>query len=628
MKKRSLETYVYSAIGVATMLVLLVVINVIAAQAKQRIDLTADRAYTLSPGTRAILAKIDTPVQIRFYCTRANSMPPALRTYAQRVEDLLGEYQQAARGKIEVQKLNPAPDSEAEDSARLDGLQPQLLQNNERVYLGLSVSVLDQKETIPFLAPARERLLEYDISRAIARAINPERPVVGVMSALPVAGRMLPGGMMPQQNERPWVLYSELQRDFTVRNVPLTTDKIPDDVKLLLVIHPKGISDTTLFAIDQFLLRGGKLVAFLDPDCVLDTQVVAAGPMPPQSSSSMDKLLKAWGLDFNPSLVVADLNHMGRTQQGRAPAVLLLAGDALNQEDVLTAQSNAVMVLAGAYTGTPVDGLRQTVLIKSSPNSQLIAPVVARGYGEDIIHNFQPSGTEYALAVRLTGKLKTAFPNGAPSPSPSPSPSASPTSDKNKSGQPPSLKESEKETTIVLFGDVDMIEDQVAVTQMNNPFGSRVFTPNNGNLALAEGAVEQLSGDNNLIAMRSRATTMRPFTVIREMTAQAEARYQDTIRQLESSLSETQRKLNELQQNKQGGQQFILSPEQQQEIANFRKKEATIKAQLKDERRKLRADIDSLENRLKWINIAAMPAAVALAGVCLAIGRSRKRAAR
>ncbi len=628
MKKRSLETYVYSAIGVATMLVLLVVINVIAAQAKQRIDLTADRAYTLSPGTRAILAKIDTPVQIRFYCTRANSMPPTLRTYAQRVEDLLGEYQQAARGKIEVQKLNPAPDSEAEDSARLDGLQPQLLQNNERVYLGLSVSVLDQKETIPFLAPARERLLEYDISRAIARAINPERPVVGVMSALPVAGRMLPGGMMPQQNERPWVLYSELQRDFTVRNVPLTTDKIPDDVKLLLVIHPKGISDTTLFAIDQFLLRGGKLVAFLDPDCVLDTQVVAAGPMPPQSSSSMDKLLKAWGLDFNPSLVVADLNHMGRTQQGRAPAVLLLAGDALNQEDVLTAQSNAVMVLAGAYTGTPVDGLRQTVLIKSSPNSQLIAPVVARGYGEDIIHNFQPSGTEYALAVRLTGKLKTAFPNGAPSPSPSPSPSASPTSDKNKSGQPPSLKESEKETTIVLFGDVDMIEDQVAVTQMNNPFGGRVFTPNNGNLALAEGAVEQLSGDNNLIAMRSRATTMRPFTVIREMTAQAEARYQDTIRQLESSLSETQRKLNELQQNKQGGQQFILSPEQQQEIANFRKKEATIKAQLKDERRKLRADIDSLENRLKWINIAAMPAAVALAGVCLAIGRSRKRAAR
>jgi ABC-type uncharacterized transport system involved in gliding motility auxiliary subunit len=625
MKKRGLETYLYSAIGVIAMLVLLVVINVIAAQAKQRVDLTAERAYTLSGGTRAILAKIDTPVQIRFYCTRAgNAMPASLRNYAQRIEDLLSEYRLRAKGKIEIQKLDPQPDSDAEDSARLDGLQPQLLQNNEKVYLGLSVSMLDQKETIPFLTPARERLLEYDVSRAIARVTNPERPVIGVMSALPVAGQMIPGRMMlQQQNEPPWILYSELQRDFTVRNIDLTADKIPDDVKLLLVIHPKGISDAAQFAIDQFVLRGGKLVAFLDPDCVLDVQP-AGGPMPASSNSSLDKLLNAWGLEFNTSLVVADLNHMGRTQQGRAPTVLALAEDALNQNDVLTAQTNALMVLAGAFTGTPAEGLKQTVLIKSSPNSQLIAPIVARGYGEEIIHKFQPSGTEYALAVRLTGKAKTAFPNGAPTSSPSPS--ASPTS--AKSEQPPALKESTNETSIVLFGDADMIQDQVAVTQMNNLFGGRVFTPNNGNLALAEGAIEQLSGDSDLIAMRSRATTMRPFTVIREMQAKAESHYQDTIRQLESSLAETQRKLNELQQTKQNGQQFILSPEQQQEISNFRKKEASIKAQLKDERRKLRADIDSLENRLKWLNIAAMPAVVAFSGVFLAIGRRQSRAAR
>jgi len=315
---------------------------------------------------------------------------------------------------------------------------------------------------------------------------------------------------------------------------------------------------------------------------------------------------------------------MGRTQQGRAPTVLALAEDALNQNDVLTAQTNAVMVMAGAFTGTPANGLKQTVLIKSSPNSQLIAPIVARGSGEEIIHKFQPSGTEYALAVRLTGKAKTAFPNGAPTPSPSPS--ASPTA--TKSEQPPALKESTNETSIVLFGDADMIQNQVAVTQMNNLFGGHVFTPKNGNLALAEGAIEQLSGDSDLIAMRSRAITMRPFTVIREMQARAESHYRDTIRQLESSLTETQRKLNELQQTKQNGQQFILSPEQQQEISNFRKKEASIKAQLKDERRKLRADIDSLENRLKWLNIAAMPAIVAFSGVFLAIGRRQRRAAR
>jgi len=625
MKKRGFEPYLYSSIGVVAMLVLLVVINVIAAQAKQRVDLTADRAYTLSQGTRAILAKIDTPIEIRFYCTRGgNKMPASLRNYAQRVEDLLSEYRQRARGKIVIRKLDPEPDSDAEDSARLDGLQPQLLQNNERVYLGLTVSMLDQKETIPFLTPARERLLEYDVSRAIARAINPERTVIGVMSALTVAGEMVPGRMMLQeQNQRPWILYSELQRDFTVRNIDLAADKIPDDVKLLLIIHPKGISDATQFAIDQFVLRGGKLVAFLDPDCVFDARPTP-GPVPAPSSSSLGKLLNAWGLDFNTSLVVADLNHMGRTQQGRAPAVLVLSEDALNHDDILTAQGNAMMVLAGAFTGKPADGLKETVLIKSSPNSQLIAPIVARGYGEEIIHKFQPSGTEYALAVRLTGKTKTAFPNGAPSPSPAPSTSPTPT----KAQEEPSLKESANETNIVLFGDADMIQDQLAVTQMNNLFGGRVFTPNNGNLALAEGAIEQLSGDSDLIAMRSRATSLRPFTVIREMQAKAESHYQDTIRQLESSLSETQRKLNELQQTKQNGQQFILSPEQQQEISSFREKEATIKSQLKDERRKLRADIDSLENRLKWLNIVAVPAVVAVSGVLLAIGRRQSRAAR
>ena len=625
MKEKGFETYLYSAVGVAAMLVLLVVINVIAAQAKQRVDLTAERAYTLSAGTRAILSKIDTPVQIRFYCTRAgNAMPAPLKSYAQRVEDLLSEYRQIAKGKIEIQKLDPQPDSDAEDSARLDGLQPQLLQNNEKVYLGLSVNMLDQKEAIPFLTPARERLLEYDISRAIARVINPERPVIGVMSALPVAGQMMPGRMMlQQQNERPWVLYSELQHDFTVRNIELTADKIPDDVKLLLVIHPKGISDATQFAIDQFVLRGGKLVAFLDPDCVLDAQVTG-GPMPTSSSSSLDRLLNAWGLGFNSSLVVADLNHMGRTREGQTPAVLTLSENALNQNDVLTAETNAVMVLAGAFTGAPANGLKQTVLIKSSPNSQLIAPIVARESGEDMIHKVRPTGTEYPLAVRLTGKVKTAFPNGAPSPSPSPSTSPAPP----KSQQPPSLKESSQETSIVLFGDADMIQDQIAVTQMNNLFGGRVFTPNNGNLALAEGAVEQLSGDSDLIAMRSRAVAIRPFTVIREMQAKAEAHYRDTIRQLESSLAETQRKLTELQQTKQNGQQFILSPEQQQEISNFRKKEASIKTQLKDERRKLRAEIDSLETRLKWVNIAAMPALVAFCGIFLAIGRRQTRAAR
>jgi gliding motility-associatede transport system auxiliary component len=239
-KKKRLETLLYSTIGIAAMALVLIAFNLIASPLRQRIDLTAENAYTLSPGTRAILAKLDTPVQIRFYCTKnASTMPVFLTTYAQRVEDLLGEYRQASKGRIEIQRLNPEPDSDAEDSARLDGVEGQQTRTGEKVYLGLSVGMLDQKQAIPFLTPDRERLLEYDVSRAIARVMTAEKPVIGVMSPLPVMGEMNPMAMQMRQQQRtqPWAFMSELMRDFNVKKVEVTADKIPDDIKVLLVIQ-------------------------------------------------------------------------------------------------------------------------------------------------------------------------------------------------------------------------------------------------------------------------------------------------------------------------------------------------------------------------------------------------------
>jgi ABC-type uncharacterized transport system involved in gliding motility auxiliary subunit len=246
------------------------------------------------------------------------------------------------------------------------------------------------------------------------------------------------------------------------------------------------------------------------------------------------------------------------------------------------------------------------------------------------LKDFVSSGIEYPLAVRLTGKFKTAYPEGKPK------------ADAAKPGEPPkpddkktddkSLKESTQDGAVVLIGDSDMIQDQLSVQEMQNPFGGgqRMVMPANGNLAFAQGAVEQLSGDDNLIAVRSRATRERPFTVVTKMQADAEANYRSKIKELETSLADAQSKLNELQRSKadQGGQKFILSAEQQAEIANFRKKETEVKQQLKLERKKLRTDIDSLENRIKWINIAGMPAVVTLAGVGLALARRNRRAAR
>jgi len=634
--KRGLETYVYSIVGIVAMIGILIAINLIGGRVKQRVDLTEERAYTLSPGTRKILEKIDTPIQVRFYCTRGeNEMPVALKTYAQRIEDLLGEYRQASKGQIEIQKLDPVPDSDAEDSARLDGIEGQMRLGGEPLYLGVSVTMLDHKEALPFLSPDRERLLEYDLSRAISRVMTPEKPIVGVMSSLPVQGQQMNPMMarMGQRGQQPWVLLNELQRDFKVQEVELSAATIPDEVKLLLLIHPKGITDATEYALDQFVLRGGKLIAFLDPLSVLDQSGQQMG-MPMPSSSTLEKLLKAWGLTFDTGKVVADLDYVGRTRQGRAPTVLALTEKAMNKDDILTANmDNLFFVFGGAFTGTPAEGLKMSPIIKSSKNSQLVDPMMAQFTGEKMIQDFQKSGTEYPLAVRLSGKFKTAFPEGLPKPPEPPADPAKPAEKKDeKKPENTGLKESAEENVVILVGDCDMIQDQIAVQEMQNPFGGgqRMVMPANGNLAFAQGAVEQLTGDSNLIAVRSRASRERPFTVVKEMQAKAEEKFQSSIKGMEAGLAETQRKLNELQQTKQAeaGQRFILSPEQQKEIENFRKKETEVKQQLKIERKKLRAGIDTLENRVKWLNIAAMPLLVTVAGVGLAMVRRGRRAAR
>ena len=636
--KKSLETILYSTLGVAAVAIILIVANFLIARLPVRIDLTADRAYSLSDGTRAILKKLDTPVQIRFYCTRNENMPPQLKLFAQGVEDLLHEYRQASHGQIEIQKLNPEPDSDAEDSAKLDGVEGQLLPTGEKLYMGLSVSMLDQKEAIPFLDPQRERLMEYDLSRAITRVSTPQKATVGVMSPLQISGQEA-NMMMMQMGQRggqePWVLYSELKRDFTVQNVEMTTDKIPDDIKVLLLVHPRGITPAAEYAIDQFILRGGKLIAYLDPAAVLDRQQQQQNPMMggPQGGgpSNLENLLKAWGISFDATKTVADLDNIGNTRRGKAPGVVMLNSQSLSKDDILSAGAdNLFMIFPGAFSGTPVAGLKETVLIKSSKNAQLVDPMMAQMGPEEVMKNFVSADKEFPLAIRLSGKFKTAFPDGKPK-----DPSGSADKDKKdvKKDSAPGLKESKEDNTVVLIGDSDMIQDQIAVTQMQNPFGgARMVMPANGNLAFAQSAVEQLTGDNNLVAVRSRATRDRPFTVVKKMQADADAAYRNKIKDLEGSLAETQRKLNELQQHREGeaktAQRFILSAEQQAELAKFRKTEADVKKELKDVRRTLRAETDALENRVKWINIMGMPLLVTLSGLGFSILKRNRSAAK
>jgi ABC-type uncharacterized transport system involved in gliding motility auxiliary subunit len=635
MKQKNFETLIYSTAGIGIMLVLVIAFYIVTSAAKERVDLTADKAFTLSQGTRKILGKLDSRVTIRFYCTQSGAtMPPSLRTYAQHVEDLLGEYQEASHGKIVVKKFDPEPDSDAEDSARLDGIEGQATSafGGDKVYLGLVVSMLDQKESIPWLPPDREKLLEYDISRSIARVINPTPAVVGIMSALPIFGSA-PNPMMQQMGQQasePWSFVGELKKDFTVREIPMTTTKIDDDIHVLMVVHPRDISEATQYAIDQFVLRGGKLLAFLDPHAYFDQKHDQMAQVLGESSgqSSLPALLKAWGLEMDVNKVDADMTFAGHTgANGNVmPTVLVINKEGINNDDIVTSQiDNLVMPFAGAFTGKVADGIKETVLIHTSPESELVEGVTASVGAEQIIKDFKAANVPYALAVRLTGKFKTAFPDGPPKP-PAKEDKSEPAADASKE---PQLKESKADGVVVLVADTDLLNDQVCV-QVQNFMGYRLVRPMNGNLNLVESFVEQLSGDNDLISLRSRASLNRPFTRLNEMEAKAGREWQDKLKELEAKKSETETKIQQLQASKTGGaeQKFILSPEQQKELENYQKSVADVNKDLKATRKRLRQDTDSLELWTKVANIAAVPILVALTGVVLAIVKRKRTAAK
>lgn len=627
MKKQS--TIFFSAAGVAALFLVLIAVNYLNSFVKARLDLTADRAFTLSEGTRNVLKKLDSPVQIRLYVTRDDAqMPVPLKTYAGRVEDLLNEYHQASKGLVEIQRLDPQPDSDAEDSARLDGVEPQSLSLTDRFYLGISVSMADQKQVIPFLDPNRERQLEYDLTRAISSVMTETKPVIGVMSPLPVAGMMSPMMMMGGGANQPaWVFYNELQRAFEVREIEMSAGTIPEDIKVLVLIHPKGISKEAEFALDQFVLRGGKLVAFLDPICIIDSPSQSSFGAPP-SSSTLPTLLPAWGVAFNTAQVVADATLGSQSRRGPEPTWLSFTRANFSQDDIVTADAdNALFISAGAFEGAGVPHLTRTPLVKTTTTSQTVEAFLAQMGGTDILNKFKPSGLEYAAAIRLTGTFKTAFPDGKPKSNPEPE---NPDNPQKKEPEGGTLKEGTAENTVILFADADFIQDPVAVQELQNPFGGgqRLVMPANGNLNLAQSAVEQLSGDDNLIKLRSRSVRERPFTVVRAMEEKARAAYRSKIEELEQSLQEAQSKINELQRQKDPTQKFILSPEQEKELESFRKKESDAKKELKELRRDLRKEIVSLEERLKWFNIAFVPALVTIAGIALGVARKRRAAAR
>jgi ABC-type uncharacterized transport system involved in gliding motility auxiliary subunit len=634
MQKKGIQTLLYSTAGVVGLALILVAANYLLSAVRGRIDMTEGKVFTLSEGTRKILSKLESPVTIRFYYTQGEASPVALKTYAQRVEDLLSEFRAASSGKVLVEKYNPLPDSDAEEAANLDAIEGQQLSTGETFYLGLSVGQLDNKVAIPVLTPERERLLEYDLTRAVARVSTEKKPIVGVMSAMPVFGRGLSPLAMQERKglTEPWVLIAELKRDFELKEVSLEAQSIDPEIQVLLVIHPRDIGDVTQYAIDQFIMRGGKLIAFMDPYMYFDQQRDMENPLggTRAGQSSLYTLLKAWGLKMDMSKVVADLTYASGAGPRLLPTLLNLTGGALNAEDPITSQVGTLLyAFGGSFKGTPADGLNMTVLANSSANNMPVDLIIATLNGEPSTRGFQPTNAEQPLAIRLSGKFKTAYPQGKPE---------DPFADQNKAQEKgagaekpeapePQIKQTKEENTVVLVADADMLTDGVAV-EIQDIFGQRVIVPRNGNLNLAQSLVEQLTSDQNLIGLRSRAAFSRPLTVVQTMLAKAQEAYLGKIKALEDDLQETQKKLEDIQKRrgdmKDKSTSVVLTREQQIEVDNFRTRAVQTKKELKELRRNLRHDADTLEFWTKVVNIGAIPLAIIVMGMVVGLARRNR----
>ncbi len=614
--------------GVLILLAMLVAANLILGVFRLRADLTQERLYTLSPGTRAVLAELRHPVTLQFFFNGSEpSLPGPLKNFAAQVRDLLNEYEKAGAGKIVMEPYDPAPDSDAADLAESQGVVGQpITAEGAMLYLGIAAVCGDQHAAIPMVDPRAEAMLEYNVTRLIQNVSHPEKPVVGVLSPLPVLGA--PAGMPPMMGgppkgqEKPWAAFSDLREIYNLRQVPLSDETIAPEIKTLIVVHPKELSERTLYAIDQFVLRGGRLIACLDPFCTVDPgagdQMAMMGGGGGRSST-LGKLLPAWGVHFDTDKIVADIEAAtpvrGRDQQVvESPLYLSLRADNLNPKEIATASlESMMMVCAGSFTVDEKKGLTATPLIHSSARSSLTDAMAAQFDPQAGRRDYKRTDKQQWLAVRLDGRFTTAFPDGQPADG----------NAQTNAAVVKGLTESVTNGTVVLVADADFLANPYTVQEMDF-FG--IAQPVNNNMAFFGNLVDQLSGGPALIAIRGRGHTQRPFSRVLAMQNNAAERWIEQEKALEEKLQATQQHIKELQTRKDDKQHLTLNPQQQQAIDGFRQEVVNTRKQLKDVRRNLREDIETLGMRIKLINILAIPLLIAGFGIAgLLLRRNRAK---
>ena len=590
-----------------------------------RLDLTQNHLYTTAPGTDRILKSIKEPINLYFFFSEKTAEQiPTLKTYGTRVREFLEELQTRSSGNVRVHVIDPQPFSEDEDRATELGVKSVPVgAAGSQFFFGLAgTNSTDGHAAIEFFDPQKEQFLEYDVVKLIYTLANPKKPVVAWLSTIPMGESMDPrtGGLRPA-----WALYAQVQQLFDVHEIQSNTAKIDADVNTLVIVHPKGLTPATQWAIDQYALRGGHILLFVDP--VAEADPAGQGdPSNPMAAMGADKsshfntLLSDWGVNFDPKLVVADRGralsvsmHQGEPPQQHL-GILGLNSTSFNSNDVVTAGLSNVNVATAGFL-TPIKGATtkfESILQSSTDAETMPAERFAMLFDPStLLEGFKPTGQRYTIAARVTGNVKTMFPGGPPA-----GVTLAP-------GQTP-LKESVKPLNLIVFADTDLLSDFMWVHEQNI-FGQQVAQAwaSNGDLVL--NSLDNLSGSTDLISVRGRATFTRPFERVEALRRVADDRFRAKEQELEQQLRETEDKLETLQSKRSDKSAIILTPEQEKELDHFQDEKVSIRKQLRQVRAGLDEEIKSLGTELKILNIVVVPFAFVVVVLLIAVGRRRQR---
>jgi ABC-type uncharacterized transport system involved in gliding motility auxiliary subunit len=638
MASKAMKRGLISLGGLVLVAIVFVAVNVIgnASLSSARLDLTSDKLFTLSEGTRSVLAKIQEPVTLRLYFSdRLGKEIPQYGVYATRVREMLREYANASGGKVRVEFIDPQPFTDEEDRAVAFGLQGvPVNQGGELVYFGLAGSnTADKEETIAFMQPERERFLEYDLTKLVYNLATAKKPAVGLLSSLPLQGEF----RGPRQPPEPWAIFLQMTQFFDVRPIERDAAEIPAEIGVLVLVHPKDLSDKTQYAIDQFVLRGGRVLVFVDPHAEGELTRPGMAAQTGLTASNLPKLFAAWGIEMLDGKFAGDRGTARRVNAGsetRVRAVDYLAWLALreanvNRSDILTTETSLIQ-MASAGVLKPKEGATTTItpLIETSAQAAALDVDLIKMAPDPVslLANFKPEDKRLLLAARISGPVKTAFPDGAPpEPKPEGQDQAKPAESKPAAAH---LTESREPANIIVIADTDLLEDRFWA-QVQDFFGQRVAVPIANNGDFVTNAIDNLLGSNALIGLRSRGQSARPFVLVQEIQRDAETRFRAKEKELTEKLRETEKKLSELQSQgqEQAGGRAMLSKAQQDAIDQFRGDLLVTRKELRNVQQDLRSDIQSLEAWIKFLNIGLIPILVAVAAVLIGVARTRKRRA-